>query len=296
MSAGRHCGRLGGADDEPGPGRDRLAGHPPDVAYADQGKVVRATVRSAEEMAGQARQVVAIASARSRPGVRFLPLGELDLHPEVKLLAHSLPFPGDRLFLIEEPPGPVGMPDFVGVYGDEAAVLRRAATGVPPLLNQVDAGLVQALSSTRPLSATTLARKTGWDEHTVHRRLPGLIATGAIERSRNNTYTRQAGLAPLGVTIAFELKLSDWQRAVRQGRLYSSWCDSYALIMADLSPTVRSRALDAVALDGGGLAINGRWYTRPRRRPPMAKMWGSEHLFAALSDHQPSSEIKASQP
>lgn len=235
--------------------------------------------------------VTSVQSSRQRHGRRFEPVAEQELHDVVPKLAESV-WRGATPILVAEPPGPFGVPDFVAIREIEPGALRRRIElQVPPLLNQIDAGVVAVASDVRPLRIPTLAKRTGWTVETVVRRLPTLVRTGALIQCGRDTYVRPTDLVAIGDTLAVEVKLRDWRKALRQAHTYSLWCDNYLIVMGDLSDTgllhLRAQAL----ADRGGLVVNGKWVTRPRRsRPlPTRRLWGSEHLVAALQNHQPSS-------
>jgi DNA-binding Lrp family transcriptional regulator len=222
-------------------------------------------------------------SGRFKPGVRFAPGAELDLHAAVVPLAVALPAAHAGLALVAEPPGPFGIPDFVGVYGARDRVDARLGLAVPPLLNRIDAGIVAALSAARPLSVASIGRRTGWRPDTVERRLPGLVRAGAVQLAGSGTYVRPAALTSIGRLLAIEVKVRDWRRAVLQGRTYASWCDTYAIVLGRLPVTSGGDVVSQVRRDAAGLAVDGRWVIRPRlTQAGRTSLWGSEHVVAAL--------------
>lgn len=222
-------------------------------------------------------------SGRLKPGVRFAPRAELDLHAAVAPLAVALHAAGTGLTLVAEPPGPFGIPDFVAVYGTRDRLDARLGLPVPPLLNRVDAGIVAALAVARPLSTASVARRTGWRPDTIERRLPGLVRAGAVQLAGSGTYVRPAALTSIGRLLALEVKVRDWRRAVLQGRTYASWCDTYAIVLGRLSATSGDDLVAQVLRDAAGLAVDGRWIVRPRlTQAGTTSLWGSEHLVAAL--------------
>lgn len=222
-------------------------------------------------------------SGRFKPGVRFAPGPELDLHAAVVPLAVALPAARVGLTLVAEPPGPFGIPDFVAVYGARGRLDARLSLAVPPLLNRVDAGIVAVLCAARPLSTASVARRTGWRPDTIERRLPGLVRAGAVQLAGSGTYVRPAALISIGRLLALEVKVRDWHRAVLQGRAYASWCDTYAVVLGRLSATSSDDVVAQVGRDAAGLAVDGRWIVRPRlTQAGRTSLWGSEHLVAAL--------------
>lgn len=241
------------------------------------------------------RSLIHVDSSRSRGGVRFEPQAELDLHVDLPDVVSRLRSRAETSLLIREPPGPYGIPDFVLLFTNEETLTWRLTSQVPPLLNRVDAGIVGALSAKRALSLPSVAKKTGWHQDTLQRRLRNLVNVGAVYRTRSGALLRAPELVPLGVAVALEMKVSEWRRALRQGRTYSSWCETYVLVMSTLSDRVAEQVRAQVAADRAGLVIGGEWLLYPRRHEHSGRFWGSEYLTAALQDHHPSSEIRRSQ-
>jgi hypothetical protein len=223
-------------------------------------------------------------AGRPRPGRRFEPVRERELSNDTLQAARTLPgaYRGVRILL--ETAGPFGVPDLLAVVGPLGVLDERLALNVPPLLNQVDAGVVAAAAPFAPRTVATLARRVGWPVETVARRLPHLLRVGALDRVGRDSYVRPEALRPVGRLYAVEAKIRDWRRALRQARTYSVWCDSYVIVMPPLAPGSLTGLIEAVALDGGGLVLDGKWVRRPllSRRSPAQRLWGSEHAIAAF--------------
>jgi hypothetical protein len=198
-----------------------------------------------------------LATMRPRAGRRFEPVHEVELEPDALNAARSLPGAHRGLVVLRELTGPYGVPDLVAVVGPPALLRQRRRLRVPPLLNQVDAGVVAAASPRAARRPPTLARRVGWPEESVRRRLPGLVKSGALIPSGRESYVRPSALQPVGRLYAIETKVKDWRRALRQARTYALWCDSYVLVMPSLSSSSRSALLAEVAEDGAGLIIDG---------------------------------------
>jgi hypothetical protein len=198
--------------------------------------------------------------------------------------AKSLPNAHRGLRVILETAGPFGIPDVVAVVGPLGLLNRRLKLNVPPLLNEIDAGIVASATPKAGRSASALSSLLGWSEDTVQRRIPGLVRRGALVRVADDRYVRPRDLQPVGRLYAIEAKVRDWRRALRQGRRYGVWCDSYVIVMPELSTTSGENLLAAVASDAGGLMLGGRWVRRPRLRPKTnaQRLWGSEHVIAAF--------------
>jgi hypothetical protein len=224
-----------------------------------------------------------IDSARPRGGRRFEPIHELALEPDAVQAARALPGVHRGLLVLREPTGPFGVPDLLAVVGGAEPLAERQALGVPPLLHQVDAGVAAVAAPRAARTVESLARRLGWPVETVRRRIPDLLRAGALTRVGQESYVRPAALRPVGRLYAIETKVRDWKRAVRQARTYSTWCDSYVIVMASLSMGALESAVETVRGDGGGLMVAGSWVQRPRlgARSPAQRLWGSEHLLAA---------------
>lgn len=222
-------------------------------------------------------------SVRPRAGRRFEPTHERELEPDALEAARSLPGAHRGVTVLTEMAGPFGVPDLLALVGPLDLLRARQALDIPPLLNQVDVGVVAAAASRQARSIETLARRLGWSPESVHRRLPGLLRSGALIQAGANSYVRPAALEPVGRLYAVETKVRDWRRAVRQARTYATWCDSYVVVMSSLGEGPLTQLVSAVADDRGGLMVAGRWLHRPRVGPRSAvqRLWGSEHLVAA---------------
>jgi hypothetical protein len=223
-------------------------------------------------------------SARDKGGRRFQPVREQILEEVALRASTALPGAVDGLLVLREVVGPLGIPDLVAVVGNSQAVTLRRKLRVPPLLNEIDAAMVGAASPRAPRRTETLARRLHWPVATLARRLPNLIRSGALIETSPGVVVRPEALQPIGRLYAIETKVADWRRAVRQGRAYQLWCDAYLVVMESLSSGALPKLLEATAEDGGGVVIGGRWLSRPkvRRRPDWKRLWGSEHVVAAL--------------
>jgi hypothetical protein len=222
-------------------------------------------------------------SKRPRAGRRFLPVAEKELRADALRAVNGIPGAHRDVVVFQEVSGPFGIPDFVAVVASPTLLQDRVALSVPPLLNEVDAGIVAHASGGAGRGVETLATRLGWGVETVERRLPGLLKSGALRDLGRNRYVRPSALVPVGRLYAIETKVRDFRRALRQARTYALWCDNYVIVMRSLSEASLGEAAEAVARDRGGLVIAGQWAQRPgsRRLRPAQRLWGSEHLAAA---------------
>jgi len=223
-------------------------------------------------------------AGRPRAGRRFEPVRELELSNDALTAARTLPGAHRGVRILLETAGPLGVPDVLAVVGPLSVLDERLALDVPPLLNQVDAGVVAAAAASAPRTLATLARRLGWPEDTLERRLPHLLRSGALLQTGRDSYVRPEALRSVGRLYAIETKVKDWRRALRQARMYSVWSDSYVIVMPSLGSGSLPGLLAAVAADNGGLMLDGEWVRRPRlfRRSPAQRLWGSEHVIAAF--------------
>lgn len=220
-----------------------------------------------------------------------MPTHELALLQPAIEACSGLPGAHRGLLVVQEMTGPIGIPDLTAVVGDRSRLAGRLSVDVPALLHEVDAAVVSAAHVRRPLAAPSLARALGWPEETVRRRLRHLVRSGALVAAGRETFVRPGELGPVGRVYAVEAKVSDWRRALMQVRTYGVWADGYVLVMGALSARAVAAVTSEVALDGGGLMMDGRWLRRPtvRRLPFARRLWASEHVVAALrTGYQPS--------
>jgi hypothetical protein len=222
-------------------------------------------------------------SKRPRPGQRFEPVQERFLRTDALDAIGALPHAHRGLSIWREVAGPYGIPDFLAVVGDPQKLADRSSLPVPPLLNEIDAGIVANAPLRSGLDAQGFAERLEWSPASIERRLPRLARIGALAE-RGDRFVRPKGLNPIGRVYAIETKVKDWRRALKQARTYGLWCDNYVVVMSAISEGSLSEASANVAQDGGGLYVAGRWVLRPRAQNLNAarRLWGSEHVLAAI--------------
>ena len=225
----------------------------------------------------------ALMAVRQRPGRRFPPDAERHLDRAAKLAARGLPGSEDGLLALREFHAPFGVPDLTVVVGDPHLRRNRLRLRVPPVLNEIDAGLVATASVDRPVSPRQLAQRLSWPIATVTRRLPSVLRTGALREVAPERYVRPAALQPVGTVFAIEMKLNDWRRALTQCRTYRTWADGYVLVMPRVSAEAMTFLRREVRRDGGGLFIDEEWivYPRTNKLAKPRRLWASEHVIAA---------------
>lgn len=196
----------------------------------------------------------------------------------------DLPGAERGLVAIREMSGPIGIPDLTAITGGQAAMRARMEIAVPPLLNKVDAAVVANLNRSQSKSIAQVASALHWPESTILRRLPVLLKCGAVIESKPNRFVRPGNLEPIGNIFAIEQKIKKYRAALHQARVYSTWADSYVIVMDALNQRQLEFLRSEVVIDAGGLIVDGSWILRPRiRRPSRSKrLWASEHAIAAV--------------
>jgi len=237
-------------------------------------------------------------TSSGRRGRRFEAIGERDLYAQALVVASTLPGVSHGVLLVPEMTGPIGIPDFLAVVGGAARIAERLASGIPPVLGELESEIVTRLHPNRPRHFHALAAELRIDEAHLRRRIGPLVASGALSVTDRGLYRRHPALTPGGTLYAIETKLRDWRRAVRQSRGYRTWASNYVLVLGDLSTKATVAALEAVESDDAGLYVDGRWLRRPRPIPQsrQQRFHGFEFLAAALADYQPSAVMKAWRP
>lgn len=235
--------------------------------------------------------MTAIILSTSRPrGGRFEPIAERELHEPARSAASQLPGAHGRgLVIIEELAGPQGIPDLTAIIGDPRPLRMRLASDIPPLLNEIDAGIVAACHPRVTRSITYIAQRLGWPEASIKRRLPGLVRMKALTERRPNRYVAAPELSTIGRIYAIETKVRDGGSAIRQVRSYTTWADAYVIVTGPLGPAASTRLSNEVAKDRGGLVVDGQWLQRPtiRLASPARRLWSAEHVVAAMRPRSP---------
>ena len=198
-------------------------------------------------------------------------------------------FNADSIVLAEMP-GPIGIPDLTVVVGTTCKRKLRLSSGIPPLLNRLDAAVLASLPSAGSRTPEAIARKLGWPQHVVERRLPHLLSVEAIQKSGKSGFEKNPAITSIGDIFVIEAKVSNWQRALEQAHAYSVWSNGYVLVLGDLSRETQVRVATNVAQDRGGLYVAGRWRRVPRKHAvtSASNLWASEHVVAALVNQKPS--------
>jgi hypothetical protein len=222
-------------------------------------------------------------SGTSRGGRRFEASHEKLLYPSAIEAARSLPGAAAGVLVVPELHSPLGVPDFVAFVGADAAIERRLAAGVPPIVGPTDLALMAVLHENRGLSVATVSREVRMSSANVEARLRRLARAGAVDEL-GSAWVRNPALTPSGRVFAIEAKLKDWRKALQQSRGYRTWANNYVLVIGQIGPQATSDARGAVKADGGGLYIDGKWLAKPTSRAvsTLRQFEAFERLASAL--------------
>ena len=288
--------RRWASDDAPRPGGPtEFESHRPRQSVMSQKHFSCSTANTDSDASLEAK---AWLSSRQKPGSRFAPTHELALHERAIQVGTELRGSPAGLIMVQELAGPIGIPDVTALIGPQNLLEARLSLNVPPQINQIDAGIAAMLHPNRPRSVRSIAHALQWPEETVRRRVPYLLRSGALLPAGQETYVRPPELRPVGQIVAIEAKVKDWRKALAQARRYGTWADNYVIVMSQLAPRSLSLLQDEVRVDGGGLVIDDKWVTRPRKRKLAIekRMWASEHFVAALVGNRPTSPQSSRSP
>lgn len=205
-----------------------------------------------------------IATSAPRAGRRFEPVQERELHQDAIGAVQGLPGASRGLVIVPEFAGPIGVPDFTVYVGDVHRIRRRHDLEVPPVVSELETGILSAVYVRRASSAHDIARALDWPVETVADRTRGLVKRKALIEISPGRYIRPAPLEPGGRFYALEAKVDDWRSALRQVRTYRVWADSYVLVMGRLTERAQAALTAEVQRDRGGLIVAGQWIMRPR--------------------------------
>lgn len=228
--------------------------------------------------------MMSIRTSRPRHGHRFEPTRELELLPDALNSCRALPAAYKGITIVAEMTGPLGIPDLTALVGPEKLLAARLECPIPPLLHEVDAAVVGVAHPRMARTPGHFAAALGWPEETVRRRLVPLIRSGALVPHDGGRFRREPVLQPLGRMYAVEAKVRDWRRALHQVRTYSTWADSYVLVMGALAQRPLEQLSAEVTSDRAGLVVDGRWVRRPavHKLSSGRRLWAAEHVVAAL--------------
>ena len=229
------------------------------------------------------RQRVSWGPASPVIGRPFAPKAEAELMPGIVAAALTIIRRGCRVHLLPELRGPHGVADLVVLQARDSVLANRLATGVPPLLNQLDAAIVATLAPREPKTLYEVSLELRCEERHLAPRVERLRRIGAIGITGMG-FVRPAALAPLGRLYAFEAKVTDWKKGCLQAADYAAWADSATFATGRL-PRDRSAVLELATTLRLGVIEDRTWVRQPELEAPTAPMrlWASEHALAALT-------------
>lgn len=178
-----------------------------------------------------------------------------------------------------------GRPDFVAspaVVGNSDPVQRAllSATLTTPSLTRI----LSVLKRAAPRTEQYIGRSLGLPLPAVRRGLATLEHNGIIVRRGVNGYVRSSVFMENEIELwAFEIKLSDWQRALYQALQYQSFAHRVTVVMADQWVHRAEKNIDTFKrLDVGVMALNEgtahwRWIHKPQSRTPRSNF---HYLYA----------------
>ena len=245
------------------------------------------TTRRRARVVVKRRSPTEVPSRHQHPGRPFRPVAEADLMLSMLDLAAGLRGADQGVLALSELKGPFGVADLLVVVGSHDALQSRVATGIPPLLSEIDALIVGALARDRGLRVDQLMTSTGVTEPVINRRLASLRRLEAVREVRGVWHADQR-LRPVGRMYAFEAKTHAWRDGLDQACRYQLWTHASTLVMGRLSEAPEA-LLSRVAQRGLGLAGPDGWIVRPRiqQRDLGRALWGSEHVIAGLLGRRP---------
>jgi hypothetical protein len=233
-----------------------------------------------------AGSTVDLVADRSRPGRPFEPVEEAELLPHLLAAARAIVGRAKTAITVREFVGPFGVADLCAIAVNEAHLDARRMAGVVPILNDVDARIIAAASSSHSRQFDDICIRASLNSELVERRLPMLRRFGAIDITRNGRITKNPGLRPVGTVHALESKVRDWRRGLIQTTTYGLWADSSTLLLGR-KPADEADLYQRVANLGCGLAIRSTLISRPqsRRHAPWRRFWAAEHVVAAIGTY-----------
>jgi hypothetical protein len=178
-----------------------------------------------------------------------------------------------------------GRADYVGVHGAVSALQRASDAGWGRVLARPAASAVFARTSFAPRTVGFFARTTGLTIPTIRSCVADLLDSGLVTQTATRSIVRAPVRLPEPELWAFEIKVTNWRRALFQATQYQAFAHCVAIV---LPANIAHRAFDHRTLFrrlGVGLLVidllDGepklRCEVAPRRRKPSS---GAYYLHA----------------
>lgn len=193
-------------------------------------------------------------------------------------------------FIAGEVVGPDAVADLAAVRFDRGRVETRLREGIGPVTNAL-ALQVLLFARNNPVTSAEVAEEFCVSRSTASNAISLGLELGAICKQPKHRYSTHPGWSPVAARIvAVELKLSNWQGALRQAAAYSRWANSSWVILnqepnAKAAETARSLGIGLAMLSSDGKLR--RLVRAAHARSPIdqfAAAWASEQIYGrALS-------------
>ncbi|MBK5233079.1 MAG: hypothetical protein JJE13_08890 [Thermoleophilia bacterium] len=196
----------------------------------------------------------------------------------------------DPDFIAGEIVGPDAVADLAAIRFARGPVETRLREGIGPVTNAL-ALQVLMFARDNPVTSAEVADQFRISRSAASNALSLGLEVGAIRKQPKHRYLTHPGWSSVAArVVAVELKLSNWQGAIRQAAAYSRWANSSWVILSR-EPNVQ--AVEAARSLGIGLALLSSEGTLHRivravnTRSPgdeFAAAWASEQIYGrALS-------------
>lgn len=188
-------------------------------------------------------------------------------------------------FIATEVVGHDAIADLAAVRFDQAALARRAAAGIEPLVDRL--ALLAVLGARRrSLTVAQLAETLRVTPSGARRAVQVAANAGALVRGEDRKWSAHRDWRPATKrVVAVELKLRGSQRAIEQAEAYLRWADEAWIVLAR-PPSARAEAAAlARGINVGVLAPNGTLIDWVRGRAARGsqdwtRAWAGEQVAA----------------
>lgn len=179
-----------------------------------------------------------------------------------------------------------GIPDFVGL---SSAILIQNYDFSHLTATESCSIILSLLKRNSGRKKEYIKEKTALSDATLNRALKELRSNGLIVE-RNNLYFLSINESSQQNSIwAFELKLSNWKRALFQALQYKAFANYVAVVLPYEKENILRKNLSAfITLNVGVLlfdpkALKSKWLRRPKKESSISK-WQTLFLLGRISD------------